>query len=192
MSSDNIDNVEQPADDDQLAGDLPAADQPAGKSPASKSGSEETFQIEKPAKSKLNFGQAMYLQKGLKILASLKLTVTLFALSLILVLAGTVAQAIPGNDIWVVVSRYFRCWFTWLDVYSFHPLFRGIIDLSGVSPQKLALVLTADDDRGGEERDSRSAFDGKRRLSCRLRPTLVDAVPLRGVSGLFSRCRIFL
>ena len=135
MSSDNIDNVEQPADDDQLAGDLPAADQPAGKSPASKSGSEETFQIEQPAKSKLNFGQAMYLQKGLKILASLKLTVTLFALSLILVLAGTVAQAIPGNDIWVVVSRYFRCWFTWLDVYSFHPLFRGIIDLSGVSPK---------------------------------------------------------
>jgi ABC-type transport system involved in cytochrome c biogenesis permease subunit len=119
MSSDNFD--EKPDDKSNVDA---AAEPPA----------DEKFEIE-PKTGSLNFASTAYVQKSLKTIASLKLTVTLFALSLVLVLAGTVAQAIPGNDIWGVVNRYFRVWFTWLDVYSFHPLFRNVIDLSGVSPK---------------------------------------------------------
>ena len=41
-------------------------------------------------------------------LASLKLTVVLFAVSILLVLFGTLAQAEPGMDIWRVIEQYFR------------------------------------------------------------------------------------
>lgn len=83
----------------------------------------------------------------LKPLASLKLTVVLFALSILLVLAGTLAQV--DKDIWDVVREYFRCWMTWIEVRSFAPLFNPLtgflvdhsvaggsfLDLSKVSPQ---------------------------------------------------------
>jgi ABC-type transport system involved in cytochrome c biogenesis permease subunit len=95
----------------------------------------EKFEIEPSQPSSYGPAAKEIVQLVLKRLSSLKLTVTLFAFSLVLVLAGTVAQAIPGNDINEVVNKYFRVWFTWIDVYSFHPLFRGIIDLSGVSPK---------------------------------------------------------
>src|SRR5690348_16100258 len=52
-------------------------------------------------------------------LASLKLTVVLFALSIFLVLAGTLAQV--DKDIWDVVHHYFRCWVTWIPVNIFFP-----------------------------------------------------------------------
>ena len=126
MSSKNFDS----SDNDQADDDTAASQKAAF---AKRSG--ETFEINGDPVAALNFGSLMHVQRGLKILASLKLTVCLFACSLILVMAGTVAQAIPGNDIWVVVNKYFRCWFTWLDLYSFHPLFRDVIDLSNVSPK---------------------------------------------------------
>jgi len=52
-------------------------------------------------------------------LASLRLTVLLFALSLFLVLAGTVAQV--DHAIWYVVKNYFRAWVAWIDFQIFFP-----------------------------------------------------------------------
>ena len=54
-------------------------------------------------------------------LASLKLTVTLLALSIFLVLVGTLAQA--DHDIWFVVEKsYFRVWFAQVEFQCFHRL----------------------------------------------------------------------
>lgn len=44
--------------------------------------------------------------------ASLKLTVALFALSIVLIFVGTLAQV--DKDIWEVIGLYFRCWFAWV------------------------------------------------------------------------------
>ena len=52
-------------------------------------------------------------------LASLQLTVVLFALSLVLVLAGTLAQI--DHEIWYVVHNYFRTWFAWIEFQVFFP-----------------------------------------------------------------------
>lgn len=60
---------------------------------------------------------------GLKLLleplASLRLTVVLFAMSIFLILAGTFAQV--DKDIWEVISQYFRCWFAWVPFAVFFP-----------------------------------------------------------------------
>jgi ABC-type transport system involved in cytochrome c biogenesis permease subunit len=48
-----------------------------------------------------------FVGKLLKPLASLRLTVTLFMLSIFLVVAGTLAQT--EQDIWLVIDQYFRC-----------------------------------------------------------------------------------
>src|SRR5687768_10445515 len=45
-------------------------------------------------------------RQALKPLASLKLTVVLFAMSIFIVLAGTLAQV--NHDIWEVIDLYFR------------------------------------------------------------------------------------
>ncbi len=52
-------------------------------------------------------------------LASLRLTVSLFAFSIILVLAGTLAQI--DHDIWYVVHNYFRTWLAWIELKVFFP-----------------------------------------------------------------------
>lgn len=52
-------------------------------------------------------------------LASLRLTVVLFALSIFLVLAGTVAQRY--HDIWYVVHEYFRTGIAWIELRAFFP-----------------------------------------------------------------------
>lgn len=52
-------------------------------------------------------------------IASLRLTVVLFALSIVLVLAGTFAQV--DKDIWEVIGQYFRCWFAWIPFAIFFP-----------------------------------------------------------------------
>jgi len=52
-------------------------------------------------------------------LASLRLTVVLFAISIVLVLAGTLAQI--DHDIWYVVHNYFRTWFARIDFQVFFP-----------------------------------------------------------------------
>jgi len=51
--------------------------------------------------------------------ASLRLTVVLFALSIFLVLAGTLAQI--DHDIWFVVHEYFRTWIALIDLQVFFP-----------------------------------------------------------------------
>ena len=55
----------------------------------------------------------------LKPLASLKLTVALLAMSIFIVLAGTMAQV--DKDIWQVVDEYFRCLVAWIDLQIFFP-----------------------------------------------------------------------
>ena len=65
----------------------------------------------------------------LRPLASLRLTVVLFALSIFLVLAGTMAQI--DYDIWYVVANYFRCWVAWIELKIFFP---RAWDLPGAFP----------------------------------------------------------
>ena len=55
----------------------------------------------------------------LKPLASLRLTVALFGLSIVLVLAGTLAQI--DVDVWYVVHNYFRTFVAWIDLQVFFP-----------------------------------------------------------------------
>ena len=52
-------------------------------------------------------------------LASLKVTVVLFAMAIFIVLAGTLAQV--DKDIWEVVADYFRTPLAWIDVQIFFP-----------------------------------------------------------------------
>ncbi|MEX0977217.1 MAG: hypothetical protein WDZ48_00100, partial [Pirellulales bacterium] len=52
-------------------------------------------------------------------LSSLRLTVVLFAMSVFLIFAGTLAQV--EHDIWQVMSQYFRTWFAWIDFQIFFP-----------------------------------------------------------------------
>lgn len=52
-------------------------------------------------------------------IASLKLTVVLFALSIFLILAGTFAQV--EHDIWDVIAQYFRVWIAWVPFQIFFP-----------------------------------------------------------------------
>ena len=60
----------------------------------------------------------------LTIFASLRLTVFLFAVSILLVLAGTLAQL--HYDIWHVIDNYFRCWIALIEVKIFFPSSLGI------------------------------------------------------------------
>ena len=62
---------------------------------------------------------ASILEMVLRPLASLKLTVVLFALAIIIILAGTVAQV--NEDVWTVVHHYFRSFFTTIDFQIFFP-----------------------------------------------------------------------
>ncbi|HEY2893783.1 MAG TPA: hypothetical protein VGJ16_06215, partial [Pirellulales bacterium] len=52
-------------------------------------------------------------------LTSLRLTVALFAISIFLIFAGTLAQV--DKDIWEVVNQYFRTYFAWIDFQVFFP-----------------------------------------------------------------------
>ena len=62
-------------------------------------------------------------------LASLKLTVALFAMAIFLIFAGTLAQV--NKDIWEVMSQYFRTYFAWVEFQVFFPQ----SFFSGESPQ---------------------------------------------------------
>lgn len=58
------------------------------------------------------------IDRVLAALASLKLTVVLFALTILLVFVGTLAQV--DHDIWYVVEEgYFRVWFAWFEWQAF-------------------------------------------------------------------------
>lgn len=58
-------------------------------------------------------------KRGLAPIASLKLTVALFALSVLLVLIGTLAQVNLG--MWDVMSTYFLSWYCWVEFQIFFP-----------------------------------------------------------------------
>ena len=58
-------------------------------------------------------------EKLMRPLASLKLTVALLSMATFLVLAGTMAQV--NSDIWEVVEKYFRCNLAWIDLQIFFP-----------------------------------------------------------------------
>lgn len=60
-----------------------------------------------------------HLWQAFKMLGSLKLAVTLFAVSLVLVLVGTLAQ--DELNMLAVKNRYFVTWFAWLYVDDFFP-----------------------------------------------------------------------
>ncbi len=57
-------------------------------------------------------------------LASLRLTVTLLSLSIVLVLAGTLAQV--DHDLLFVLKNYFRTWIAWIELQIFFPRTWGI------------------------------------------------------------------
>ena len=59
------------------------------------------------------------IERVLRPLASLKLTVTLFGLAIFLVLAGTLAQT--THDIWWVLHHYFRAPLAWIELRVFFP-----------------------------------------------------------------------
>lgn len=58
-------------------------------------------------------------RKIVEALASLKLTVALFAMAIVIVFAGTLAQV--DQDIWQVIDNYFRTSFAWIDFQVFFP-----------------------------------------------------------------------
>ena len=60
-------------------------------------------------------------------LASLKLTVVLFAAAMFLIFAGTLAQVHQG--IWTVMNQYFRSFVVWVDLQLFVPRDFAQIDL---------------------------------------------------------------
>lgn len=59
------------------------------------------------------------MKKVIDFFLSLKLTVVLLALSMVLVLAGTLAQI--DRDIWSVMEQYFRCYIAQIDLFVFFP-----------------------------------------------------------------------
>jgi ABC-type transport system involved in cytochrome c biogenesis permease subunit len=75
------------------------------------------------------FGTVRLVHKLAAFAASLRLTVALFALSIVLVLAGTLAQI--DHDIWYVVQEYFRSWVAWIELKVFFPRDWGV---GGVLP----------------------------------------------------------
>ena len=64
------------------------------------------------------------MQRLIDLFLSLKLTVTLLALSMVLVFAGTLAQVDKG--IWTVMDQYFRCWIAWVELPVFFPRSMGV------------------------------------------------------------------
>lgn len=80
----------------------------------------ETFDVAAPKSGSVRD----LLRPVLEPLSSLRLAVAMFACSLFLVMVGTLAQV--DLDIWDVVADYFRCWFAWIPLRTFHPLFARI------------------------------------------------------------------
>ncbi len=71
-------------------------------------------------------GPGLYVLKGLKVLASLQLTVVMFAIGILLVFFGTVAQMDFG--IWTVVDKYFWSWVVMVPFDLFHKFGSVFID----------------------------------------------------------------
>ncbi len=69
--------------------------------------------------------------------ASLKLTVVLFALAILLIFIGTLAQA--AMDMWEVISLYFRAWISWIDVSVLFP--RSWFPQTPVSAMRMTVAI---------------------------------------------------
>ncbi|RKX36292.1 MAG: hypothetical protein DRP64_18785 [Verrucomicrobia bacterium] len=67
------------------------------------------------------------MKKIIDFFLSLKLTVVLLCLSMVLVFAGTLAQVDKG--IWTVMDQYFRCLVAWIDLHVFFPRSMDIPDV---------------------------------------------------------------
>lgn len=81
-----------------------------------------------------NTGLGPLFNRLLAPLASLKLTVGLFAASIFIILAGTLAQV--NKDIWQVIDEYFRTAFAWIEFQVFlPPSFYGA--LFGTAPPEI-------------------------------------------------------
>lgn len=72
-----------------------------------------------PASAKARRADRGPIKRALWALASLRLTVTLFALSVVLVFCGTLAQVDSG--IWTAVNQYFRSAYVWIPLQVFVP-----------------------------------------------------------------------
>ena len=72
------------------------------------------------------------MSKLIQPLASLKLTVIIFFASLVLILAGTLAQVERG--IWVVLEEYFRSWYVGIPIELFALFLPGETKLPGTLP----------------------------------------------------------
>src|SRR5438034_3901962 len=79
-------------------------------------------------------GLAYYARRALKAIASLQLTVVLFACAVGLVFFGTVAQM--DNGIWTVVDQYFWSWGVWVPFELFHKM--GTVFLAEQFPKESA------------------------------------------------------
>ena len=56
---------------------------------------------------------------ALRMIASLKLTITMFLMGMVVVFVGSLAQA--RRDVWLVVDQYFRTYLAWIDVADLFP-----------------------------------------------------------------------
>ena len=97
-------------------------------------------------------------------LASLRLTVVLFALSIFLVFAGTLAQVDHG--VWDVVNHsYFRVWFAYIELQGFERLVQMFCPGNALAPRRRILfswrqsARNAADDQSA--RRSRRALQGR-------------------------------
>jgi ABC-type transport system involved in cytochrome c biogenesis permease subunit len=79
---------------------------------------QETAQFEAARRAK-SVSASSKIAQVLMPLASLKLTVALFAMAIFLIFAGTLAQV--NQDIWEVMSQYFRTFFAWVEFQVFFP-----------------------------------------------------------------------
>jgi hypothetical protein len=57
------------------------------------------------------------IERFVRPLSSLRLTVALFAMAIFLIFVGTLAQT--SADVWVVLRGYFRAWFAWVPLQLF-------------------------------------------------------------------------
>ena len=66
------------------------------------------------------------LLRAVKLLASLKLTCTLFILAMVIIFVGSLAQS--RRDVWQVMGQYFRTYLAWIDVQDLFPpsMFGGL------------------------------------------------------------------
>ena len=73
----------------------------------------------------------------LRAMASMKLTIVLFSLAMVIVFVGSLAQS--RRDVWLVMEQYFRTYLAWIDVADFFPpsMFPGLANYDWTQLGKL-------------------------------------------------------